>query len=194
MHRHIAAISLLIAVLAGTAAAVGVSQQKPVKEVPLIVCYAATPRTLEGATARADAIVRAQVVSSQFRPRRERPDAPPDVRTAYALKVLEVLKRDPQLPIPAEVLREGGDLETDEGIRRYVEDGFPAFQPGHEYLLFLWWNENSAAYQMFFGVDGAYHITPDNRVQGLGRGVLAKQYTGENARQVADRIRAIAAR
>jgi uncharacterized membrane protein YgdD (TMEM256/DUF423 family) len=37
MHRQVAAISLLIAVLAGAAAAVGVSQQKSVKEVPLII-------------------------------------------------------------------------------------------------------------------------------------------------------------
>jgi hypothetical protein len=193
MHRQVAAISLLIAVLAGAAAAVGVSQQKSVKEVPLIINYAERPRTLEGATARAHAIVRARVVGSQFRQRIERPDAPPAVSTACALKVLEVLKRDPQLPIPTEVLREGGDLETDKGTLRIVEEGFPAFQPGDEYLLFLYWNENLAAYQMIFGVDGAYRITPDNRVHGLGRGVLAQRYTGQNAREVADRVREIAA-
>lgn len=195
MHRPVAAMSLLMAILvAGAAAAVGVSQQKSVKEVPLIMNYAERPRTLEDATARAHAIVRARVVGSQFRRRRERPDAPADVNTAYGLNVLEVLKRDPRLPIPTEVLREGGDLETAEGILTIVEEGFPAFQPGDEYLLFLYWNANLRAYQMIFGVDGAYRVTPDNRIHGLGRGVLAKQYTGQNAREVADRIRQIAGR
>jgi hypothetical protein len=192
LHRQVAAISLIIAVLAGAAAAVSVSQQKPVEEVPVIIEYAEPPRTLEDATARAHAIVRARVVGSQFRQRRVRPDVPPDVNTAYALKALDVLKRDPQLPIPTEVLREGGDRETDQGILRYVEEGFPAFHPGDEYLLFLYWNENLAAYQMIFGVDGAYRITSDNRVHGLGRSVLARQHTGRDAREVANRIREIA--
>lgn len=194
MHRQVAAISLLTAVLPGAPAAIGVSQQKSVKEVPLIIEYFESPRTLERATVDAHAIVRARVVGSQFRQRRERPDAPPDVSTAYALKVLEVLKRDPRLPIPTEVLRAGGDLETDQGTLRIVEEGFPAFQPGDEYLLFLHWNENLAAYQMFFGVEGAYRITSDNRIHGLGRGVLAKQHTGQKADEVADRIREIAGR
>jgi hypothetical protein len=192
MHSPVAATSLLIAVLAGATAAVGVSQLKSVKEVPLIMNYAEGPRTLEDATARAHAIFLARVVGSQFRTSKERPEAPPHVNTAYALKVLEVLKRDPQLPIPTEVLREGGDLETDEGILRIVEQDFPAFHPGDEYLLFLYWNENIAAYQMIFGVEGVYRITPDNRVHGLGRGVLAKQYNGQNAREIAARIRKLA--
>jgi len=143
-----AAIPLTMALLA----AAGVSQQKPVKEVPLVINYAVKPITLERATARAHAVVRARVVGSQFRDLRE-PGVPvPNMNTVYALNVVEVLKRDPNLPVPTQVVRSGGDLETDEGIRRYVEDGFPAFQPGEEYLLFLYWNENLATYQMFFGV------------------------------------------
>ena len=184
-----AAIPLVMALLA----AAGVSQQTSVKEVPLVVNYAVKPSTLERATAGAHAIVRARVVGSQFRDLRE-PGAPvPMVNTAYALNVVEVLKRDPHLPVPTEVVRSGGDLETDEGIRRYVEEGFPAFQPGDEYLLFLYWNENLAAYQMFFGADGAYRVTPDNRLHALGRGLLAQRYTGQDAREVANRIRQIAA-
>jgi hypothetical protein len=129
---------VLIAVLGSAAAAVGASQQKPVQEVPLILNYAAKPAALEDATARAHAIVRARIVGSQFRQRHDRPDVPPDANTAYALKALEVLKRDPQLPIPTEVLREGGDIETDYGTLRIVEQDFPAFRPGDEYLLFLY--------------------------------------------------------
>jgi hypothetical protein len=82
-------------------AAAGGSQQKPVKEVPLVINYAVKPITLERATARAHAVVRARVVGSQFRDLRE-PGAPvANVNTAYA---------------------------------------------------FLYWNENLATYQMFFGV------------------------------------------
>lgn len=187
--RQVVAITLLMPLLV----AVGIAQQKPVKEVPIIINYAAKPTTVESATARAHAIVRARIVGSQFRDLK-RPDAPyPDMFTAYQLNLVEVLKRDPHLPVPTEVLRPGGDFETDQGIKRYVEEGFPAFQPGDEYLLFLYWNENLATYQMIFGVDGAYRITPDNRLHGLGRGVLAQRYTGQGAREIGNRIREIAA-
>ena len=186
---QVGALMLLVALLA----AVGVSQQKSVTELAVIVEYVEKPATLERATARAHAIVRARVVGSQFKDLRE-PGAPvPDVNTAYALNVVEVLKRDPHLPVPTEVVRPGGDLETDQGIRRYVEEGFPGFQPGHEYLLFLYWNENLATYHMISGADSAYRITPDNRLHGMGRGLLAQRSRGQDAREVANRIREIAA-
>jgi hypothetical protein len=180
--------SLLITVMA----AVGVSQQKSATELAIVVEYREKPTTLERATARAHAVVRARVVGSQFRKLLEPSAAITHVNTAYGLKVVEVLKQNPQLPIPTEVLRPGGDLETDQGIQRFVEEGFPAFQPGDEYLLFLYWNESLAAYQMISGADSAYRITPDNRLHGLGRGLLAQRYTGQDAREVANRIRDIA--
>lgn len=187
--RQVMATALFMAVLP----AVGVSQQKPITEVPMELLYVEKSTTLERATARATAIVRARIVDSQVRTRME-PGVPyPFVSTAYALNVIEVLKRDPQLPIPTEVLRPGGDLETDRGIRRYVEEGFPAFQPGDEYLLFLYWHDNTATYHMISGADSAYRITPDDRLHGLGRGVLARRYLGRDARDVIGRIREIVA-
>ena len=70
-------------------AAVGASQQKPVTQVPVIINYAEKPGTLESATARAHAIVRARVVGSQFRDLREPGVSDPDMNTVYALKVVE---------------------------------------------------------------------------------------------------------
>lgn len=65
-------------------AAVGVSQQKSVTELAIVVEYVETPTTLERATARAHAVVRARGVGSQFRKLIE-PGAPvPHVSTAYA--------------------------------------------------------------------------------------------------------------
>jgi gluconate kinase len=76
--RQVVAITLLMALLG----AVGVSQQKSVTEVAIVVEYVEKPTTLERATARAHAIVRARVVGSQFRKLIE-PGAPvPHVSTA----------------------------------------------------------------------------------------------------------------
>lgn len=94
--------------------------------MPIELLYVEKSTTFERATARATAIVRARVVDSQIRTEIE-PGAPfPVVSTAYALDVIEVLKRDPPSAVPTEVLRPGGDLETDQGIRRYFEGNWLA--------------------------------------------------------------------
>jgi hypothetical protein len=124
------------------------------------------PTTLEDATSRAQVVVRARIAGAQLR-ERVRPGASvPDVRTAYKLDNVEVIKRDLQLPLPTEVLRAGGDRVTNQGTQRFVEEGFPVFQPKEEYLLFLFWNEYLGTYEMAFGPDAAFRITPDGRLHG----------------------------
>jgi hypothetical protein len=73
------------------------------------------------------------------------------------------------------VLRTGGDLVTDNGTDRYVEDAFPVFEPNQEYLLFLFWNSYLGAYEMAFGPDAAFQVGPDGGLHGLGHSFLSKQ-------------------
>jgi hypothetical protein len=64
---------------------------------------------------------------------------------------------------------------TVEGPTRYVEDGFPAFDTGAEYLLFLYWNDVLEAHETAFGPDAAFRIDAGGRLQALGRGPVARQ-------------------
>jgi hypothetical protein len=116
MMAHNGVISTAFFLAAFTA--YGRSPQNVVKEVAVIVDYVEAPTTLEDAIARAQAVVRARILGAQFRTPRDKSGS--DVRTAYKLDIVEVLKQDLQLPPATEVLRTGGD----KGTRRFVEDGF----------------------------------------------------------------------
>jgi hypothetical protein len=114
------------------------------------------------------------------------------VRTAHKLEIIEVLKRSPELPPPSEVLRYGGDLVSASGTTRYVEEGFPAFEPRQEYLLFLYWNDVLKTYEMAFGPDAAFRLATDGRLEALGRGALAREQNQRDVREVEAQIRTLA--
>jgi hypothetical protein len=175
----------------GALTATGRPQAQPAKEIPVVLEYVDVPSTLEHAISRAQVIVRARVVDAQLRTRMSPGSSHPTVNTAYTLETVEVLKGDLNLPLPTEVLREGGDLVTDKGTMRYVERGYPVFQLREEYLLFLFWNEYLGTFQTAFGPDAAFRITPDSRLHAVGRGLLSKQQSDRDARDVGRRIRGI---
>lgn len=148
--------------------------------------YVDIPDTLEQGTSKAHAIVRARLGDAEVRTE-ARPA--PVVRSVYKLEVLEALKRSPELPPPSEVLRHGGDLVSASGTTRYVEEGFPAFEPRQEYLLFLYWNDYLKAYEMAFGPNAAFRISSDGRLQALGREPVAQQLNERDVREVEAQIR-----
>jgi hypothetical protein len=187
---HIGVISTALFLAAFTA--YGGSPQSVVKEVPVIVEYVEAPKTLDDAIARAQAVVRARILGAQFRTPRDKSGS--DVRTAYKLDIVEVLKQDPQLPPATEVLRTGGDLVTDKGTRRFVEEAFPLFEPKQEYLLFLAWNSYLGAYEMAFGPDAAFQVAPNGGLHGLGRSLLSKQQADLPAAHIGTLIREIVAK
>lgn len=175
----------------GAVTSAGGPQGQAPTEVAIVLDYVDVPSTLEHATSRAQVIVRARIADAQLRTRMRPGASVPEVNTVYKLDIVEVLKRDPQVPLPTEVLRAGGDLVTAKGTKRFVEEGFPVFQPKEEYLLFLFWNEYLGTFQMAFGPDAAFRITQDSRLHPLGRGPLSKQQSDHNARDVGSRIRQI---
>jgi len=186
-----------ISLLAGFAAAVtaqGEAQRQPAEEMPLIVDYVNVPHTLQDAVSRAHVIVRARVSDPQVRTRTLGGGAVPDVvNTVFTLDVIDVLKQAVGMPAPTEVLREGGELVTEKGTRRVVEDGFPMFDAKEEYLLFLYWNDYLGIYQPAFGPDAAFQITPAGLLKSVGHGPLSKLESGRDAVEVGDRIRQRAA-
>jgi len=186
-------IVLLVGVAAAGAAQGGAKRQAA-EEVPMVVDYVNVPTTLEDAVSRAHAIVRARVSDPQVRARTVNESSIATVvNTVFRLNVVDVLKQPVGMPEPEEVLREGGELVTEKGTRRVVEDGFPMFDTNDEYLLFLFWNDYLGIYQPAFGPDAAFRITPDGLLKGLGQGPLSKLESGRDALDVEDRIRQRAA-
>jgi hypothetical protein len=111
------------------------------------------------------------------------------VNTVFKLDVIEVLKQPVGMPAPTEVLRAGGEMLTEKGARRVVEEGFPMFDAREEYLLFLSWNDYLGIYQPAFGPDAAFRITPAGLLESLGEGPLSKLESGRDVLEVEDRIR-----
>jgi hypothetical protein len=173
--------------------AIGASQMRQVSEEPIIIDYVPPPATLEEAIARAHVVVRARIAGAESPKRGEGSSPAFDVRTAYKLDIVEVLKSDAGMAPPVEVVRYGGDLQTEKGARRVVEEDFPAFGQGNEYLVFLFWNDYLKVYEPAFGPDAAFQVAGDGRLQAIGRSMLSQQQAHKSTRDVRSRIREIAA-
>jgi hypothetical protein len=112
-----------------SASTLGETSQDKTPAENLIIDYVSVPNTLEEAVERSHVIVRAQVIGSGYRKHAHPTDSSiADAYTAYSLRILETLKSDSKVPFPDEVLRFGGELVTDKGVQRSVEQGFPKFE------------------------------------------------------------------
>ena len=83
--------------------------------------------------------------------------------------------------------------DTDEGDRivRRLDRDFPAFVVGHNYLLFLNWNEYAGLFVVAYGPDASYEIV-NGRIQTAGHGAVAGNLNGHPADQLLDKLRAMA--
>jgi hypothetical protein len=167
-------------------------QEKPPIDVSsMVVEYLPPPNSLEEAVSRSDAIVRVRVRSLKYVERVEQGSPVADTHTVYSLLLTDVIKTAPTRPLPTEVWRMGGDVVTNRGIKRILEQDFPAFEIGSEYVLFLIWNQHLGAYQIAFGPNAAFQITVDDRIHALGNAALARRYHGGTARELSSSIRQI---
>jgi hypothetical protein len=177
-----------IAIAFGFAAATQVSgQQKPVVEYDVFVDYQRPPSTLAALTNAADLVVVGSIASTRNIVNNE--TGHESASTEVRLSVMTVLKgsgvtRGNIVPI----LRPGGDVDLGDKIRRSTERGFPRFQVGDRYLLFLHWNALLGVYEVFYGPNGAFQLVAD-KLRAIGTSGLAKQYDGRRASSVIQDIR-----
>ena len=138
-----------------------VQQGKPVIPDPINKHFKGPSDTLSQMIAQADLVVRGRIAG-------ERPRDGPDIaitRTGYRTQVLEIVHLSSQNSIPnpdlneVEIVRSGGIRDRGAYIEQSYEVGFPSFDMGHEYLLFLVWNRALESWVPAYGPDSAFDLT-----------------------------------
>jgi hypothetical protein len=160
-------------------------QGKPVKSEPIFTEFKAPPDSLADMIAEAELVLRGRVVDEISR---DRGNAL--TRTAYRVKVLDVLRISPDRE-PAdtiEVVRSGGVRDRGSYVEHSHQVGFPAFENGREYLLFLVWNKALNSWVPAYGPDGAFDLT-SGVADTAGNSKVALTLKGKKAADVLDIVR-----
>jgi hypothetical protein len=163
---------------------------KPVQTDVIYTRFYGPPDSLSEMITKADAVVRGRIVGA----------APLDldldqvrggrVMTVYRFAVLEIMHTvgghivDPHQIV---ILREGGQRDRGSFIQRVVQDGFPPFEHGHEYLVFLRWDAGKSAWLPAFGPDSVVDLQ-GGRVESPGS---AKITSSQKGRLAADYLKSI---
>lgn len=156
-----AIVATLVQSFVPGAAALPVQQGKPTSSEPIHVSFKAPPPTLGAMILHAQLVATGRVVGLTPRdsddPRLGKP-----TRTGYQLRLDEIIRAGPA-SAPAErvieVVRRGGVRDRGTYIERSYEVGFPAFEHGRTYLMFLVWNAALDAWVPAYGPDSAIDLT-----------------------------------
>jgi hypothetical protein len=172
----------LVAVVVVFAAPVLLAQ-KPVTTAPIFIDYMPVPSSLASLVNSADAVIRGTITGSQNNLVTENGRFHPT--TDYTVSVNEVIKGVPGLDIAKSisVVREGGDVDLGDKIRRSVDLSFSPFQVGEQYLLFVHWNPALSRFQVQWGPDGAFRISA-GVVEAMGHAATSRQLHGQRLDQV----------
>ena len=139
------------------------TQGKPVKQSYIYGEFQGPPDSLTEMVLKVDAVVRVRVVAAVPHDPDPHDTNPPRVITAFTCRVLEILHAfgghsvDPNR---LQVLLIGGDRDRGAYVERVIHSGFPLLETGHEYLLFLLWDEAFiGGWTPSFGPNGVFDIT-----------------------------------
>jgi hypothetical protein len=177
-----AAVSVAVC-LSDTAAAQ--TPAKPVLPEVINAYFKGPPDTLTDMIVESQLVVRGRVTGTSPR------DAPPVTRTAYRLEVIELLRANDSRAFdarPIDIIRSGGDRDRGTYIEHAYEAGFPPFEIGHEYVLFLVWNNDFGAWVPAFGPDSAYDLT-SGVLDSPGKASVTSTLRGMAVPDFLDRIR-----
>jgi hypothetical protein len=134
---------------------------KPVRQEVINTYFKAPPDTLTDMIIEADLVVKGRVIGASPRDTPAKPDQTASTRTAYRLRVDEILHVKDSRAVDAttiDIVRSGGERDRGHYIERAYQSGFPPFESGHEYVLFLTWNAALAAWVPAFGPDSAFDL------------------------------------
>jgi hypothetical protein len=183
MEEAMPAASRLLAILSVLLSTPVIALQKPVITTNRHVDYRDRIFSADELWNAASVVVDVTITSSQ----------PLDVKTAksvaeftvYDALVFEVYKPSSQVKSAGSTIRvrrTGGDRDRGQHIERTVEDGFPPFQVGEQYTLFL--REHVANGDIFYsalvGPDGAFKVN-GNLLETHGKRELARDIAAKHA-------------
>jgi hypothetical protein len=163
---------------------------KPVLTNKIYTYFIGPPDTLKEMILAADAVVYGRILAAAANDSVS-PIGGALVRTAYRVKVNELLHTLGGHPIDTDhivVLREGGDRDRGTHIERVVQENFPSFSVGGEYVLFLRWNPSQQAWAPAFGPGSVFRLSK-GRVDSFGSSGIAAAQTGKTAAAFLETIR-----
>lgn len=187
MRTIVAVISLLVMLTTLTAVTRAKQSSKPIKEHHIGTYFKGPPDSLREMALDADAVVRGRLLGGSPNDRNN------EVFTAFKLKVDEILhafggrRVDPSEIV---ILRRTGDRDRGSYVERTVQENFPAFELGHEYVMYLAWNEPLKAWVPAFGPDSVLDITK-GVIESAGRANITSAQRGRSAEDYLNAVRAL---
>jgi hypothetical protein len=155
--------------------------QKPVVDSPIIGDYLKVPDTLDGFITASDLVVFARAAGARD-VSRGRP------RTEYDVTVTEVIKGNVSRGQHATVCRAIGTIERPDRFARIFQPGFPSFEIGSEYLLFLRWDSTGGCYWPTFGRVTAAPFDAEGRLAPHPRSGIIEHLKGLSRSEVTQRL------
>jgi hypothetical protein len=181
-------IAAAVALAMGDIVAQTSSSGKPVKTAVVSTYFKAPPNSLSEMVTTADAVIRVRATGTSTPFPRGKWDR---VMSAYRFRVLEIMHSFGGYNVDPEqitVLKDGGDLDRGAYIERVVHEGFPPFEPGREYVLFLKWNSPLEGWVPAFGPDSVWDVSKGH-VESPGSASVTKTHKGQPTAAALEQIR-----
>lgn len=150
-------ITILAAMLTASCIAQELSaQNKPVRKFEAHTYWVAPPQTLAGMINAADAVVRVKFLGNTVT------DSGKGVVSVNHFQVLEILHTLGGFSVDPDqitVERRDGDIDRGSYVERHSDEDFPAFQPNHEYIVFLKHQADRATWIPSWGPSSVFDLT-----------------------------------
>jgi len=154
----------------------------------MISCGPLPPRTLEGLSADADAIVHLKIVRQRMYTRPLDTDTD-FIFTASTTRWIESFKTNQKIAARDEIVQLGGRIERPDGVQVAESRPDKDLNVGDEYVLFLKRYEAFGYVVLHHGPAGAFRIR-NGRVEPLGTRDLANEWRGRGAETFFEALRA----
>ena len=166
--------------------------EKPTHHLITLGCGFAPPSTITEWRKVAAGIVRVRINSHRAYDRSSE-DGRPYIHTELEVTVLDVFKLHPRAASVGgtmSITHPGGTLERSEAFYVSTTNGFPPPAVGTEWILFLYWNEETDEIWISSLQYGAFEIV-DGRIAPVERSPFGDLWRGKDAEVFADALRSI---
>lgn len=168
---------------------------KPVKTVTTWVDRGG-PGTLDLAEAlqRVEDVAEVSIVGTTMRPISPGASRSPAAPTRFfEAIVLDTYKQTKIAGKGAQIVieQQGGEVEESTQIVNYVDPGFPVLDKGGQYILYLKWNQNTGAFSIIYGPDGAFQVEGSG-LRSPGHSPITLAQTGRSVEVFRGALRAAA--
>ena len=183
-----AILAVCVGAMAIIGGGVGSSQPKPIHEEPINTYFNAPPDNIADMVTRADAVVLGRMVGrSPFKGRSD-PARPSFANRFQIVEILHNPTKHPVDPNAIDLVRPSGDTDHGAYVVRGYQVGFPEFETGHQYILFLSWNEAIPGWVPAYGPDSVFDVTA-GRSKAFGRSAVAESLARKSPADLLNQVR-----